>query len=74
MKDKIKYWWDWIQSLFDIDGDFWMSLWTGAMIWRIVAVLFGHPPVTLAEATAYSTAVSAFAYSNKKEITHDDTH
>ncbi len=64
-RDQLKDWWDYIQSLFDIDGDIWMGLLTIVYIYRILAVLWGQPPVTMAEATLYSAAVGAFAYSNK---------
>lgn len=65
MKEQIKAWWDYIQSLLDIDGDVWMGLLTAVYIYRILAVLWRQPPVTMAEATLYSAAVGAFAYSNK---------
>lgn len=65
MLEKIKFYWDWFQSMLDIDGDVWMGLLTAIYAYRIVAVLWGKPPVTVAEATLYSAAVGAFAYSNK---------
>jgi len=64
-KEQVKAGWDYLQSLLDIDGDVWMGAWTAVMIWRIAGAFFGHPAVTTAEALAYGSAVTAFAYSNK---------
>lgn len=64
-REQFKASWDYIQSLLDIDGDVWMGLLTAVYIYRILAVLWGQPAVTVAEATIYSAAVGAFAYSNK---------
>jgi len=60
MLDNIKFYWDYIQSLFDIDGDVIMLIFSLAVIWKIV-----HPGLNMADATAYGSAVSCFAYSNK---------
>lgn len=61
----IKEGWEYIQSLLDIDGDVWMGLLTALYIYRILAVVWGKAPVTMAEAGIYASAVTAFAYSNK---------
>lgn len=61
----LKIWWNYIQSLLDIDGDVWMGLFTLVIVGRIVLVLKGCAPLTAAEAATYGTAVGAFAYSNK---------
>jgi hypothetical protein len=66
MLDKIQYYWDKVQDLFDVSGDMWMGLFTAFILVRIIAVLTRHaPPLTSAEAATYSSAVAAFAYSNK---------
>lgn len=64
MSTKIKLYWDYIQSLLDIDGDLWMGLFTAFILVRIIGVFYKHAPLTSAEAATYSTAVAAFAYSN----------
>lgn len=62
---KIQAVWDKVQDLLDIEGDVWMGFFTAFILWRILAVLSGHAPLTNAEAGAYSSAVAAFAYSNR---------
>ena len=44
-------------------GDVWLGLFTAAIVARVVLVLRGHGPINMAEATAYGSAVGAFAYS-----------
>jgi len=66
MLEKIKAKWDYIQFLLDIDGDVWMGLFTTTILIRLLLVLSGHIPLTNAEACCYASAVTAFAYSNKK--------
>jgi hypothetical protein len=63
--DKIKVYWDWIQSLFDIDGDIWMGVFTAIILVRLVYVLKGGPALSTSESAVYASAVGAFAYSNK---------
>lgn len=60
MKEQIKAYWDYIQSLFDIDGDVVMLGFTGAVIYKM---LYGV--LTPSDAAVYASAVTAFAYSNK---------
>lgn len=64
-KEEFKARWDYVQSLLDVDGDIYMGLLTALFIYRILAVVWGQPPVTTAEAAIYSAAVGAFAYSNR---------
>lgn len=64
-RDNFKGWLDYLQSLLDIDGDCWLGLFTGSIIIRLILTLKGYPSLTMPEATAYSFAVSAFAYSNR---------
>lgn len=64
-KQSVKEWWDYIQSLLDIDGDLWMGLFTLLILIRIYYVLKGYRPLDASEAVVYGTAVSAFAYSNR---------
>lgn len=64
--ERIKYWWDYIQSLLDIDGDVWMGAFTVVILIRLVAVLKGYSTLSAAEAATYASAVTAFAYSNGK--------
>ena len=66
MREKIKGWWDYIQSLLDLDGDVWMGLFTAFILARIILVLKHYAPLSGAEATVYSAAIGAFSYSNKK--------
>jgi hypothetical protein len=56
---KFKQIWDYIQSLFDIDGDMIMAIFTLAIVWKIV-----HPGLNMADATAYGSAIAVFGYSN----------
>ena len=65
MLDKIQATWNKIQDLLDISGDLWMSLFTAAILVRLLLVLRGHAPMTTAEAGTYGSAVLAFAYSNR---------
>lgn len=65
MSARIKAWWDYVQSLLDIDGDIWMGAFTAAIIFRLVLAAYGHAPITGAEAGAYGSAIGAFAYSNR---------
>ena len=62
---KLQEIWEKCQDFLDINGDVWMSFFTAAMIFRIVSSKFGAPALTAAEAAAYASAVTAFAYSNK---------
>jgi len=60
MLDKIKFYWDWIQSLLDIDGDCIMLCYTAAIIYKTL-----HCGLNAYDAAAYASAVGCFAYSNK---------
>lgn len=60
MSLKVKWWWDWIQSLFDLDGDMIMAIFSIAIIYKIVA----HG-LNCSDAAAYASAITCFAYSNK---------
>jgi sugar/nucleoside kinase (ribokinase family) len=62
---QLKEWWDYLQSLADVDGDCWLGLFTAAIVFRLVAAAFGKAAITAAEAAAYGSAIGAFAYSNK---------
>ena len=59
-KEQIKAWWDYLQSLLDIDGDVVMLGFTGAVIYKL---LYGT--LTPSDAAVYASAVTAFAYSNR---------
>jgi hypothetical protein len=65
MIDKLTAWFDKVQDLLDLNGDIWMALFTAFILWRIAAVIWHHAPLTASEAGTYSSAVMAFAYSNK---------
>lgn len=60
MKEQIKAYWDYLQSLLDIDGDVVMLGFTGAVIYKML-----YRTLTPSDAAVYASAVSAFAYSNK---------
>lgn len=60
MKEQIKAYWDYLQSLLDIDGDVVMLGFTSAVVYKL---LYGT--LTANDAAVYSSAVVAFAYSNK---------
>lgn len=60
MKEQIKAYWDYLQSLLDIDGDVVMLGFTGAIIYKM---LYGR--LTPSDAAVYASAVTAFAYSNR---------
>ena len=60
MSTKIKEWWDYFQSLLDIDGDVIMLIFTLAVVWKILS----HG-LNTSDAAAYTSAIACFAYSNK---------
>lgn len=64
-REQLKVWWEYIQELFALNGDTWMAAFTLAIITRVLLAGFGHSPLTVSEAAAYSSAIGAFAYSNK---------
>jgi hypothetical protein len=55
---------DYLQSLIDLHGDSWLGMFTTLIMIRIGMVAFHYPPLTMAEAAAYSSCVAAFAASN----------
>lgn len=57
---QIKAAWDWVQSMFDVDGDCVMLVFTAAIIFKIL-----HGGLNPYDAAAYTSAVGCFAYSNK---------
>jgi len=65
MLEKIKWYWDYIQSLLDVRGDVVMLAMSGVFIIRVFAVLLGYPPITSSEAMMYGSAIGSFAYSNR---------
>lgn len=60
MRTKIKDYWDYIQSLFDIDGDTIMFFFSVVIMWTI----WNHN-LNSSGAAAYASAIGCFAYSNK---------
>lgn len=60
MSAKVKQWWDYIQSLLDIDGDVIMLIFTLAVVWKLL-----HAGLKTSDAAAYASAIGCFAYSNK---------
>jgi hypothetical protein len=63
----VQEYWNKVQKFLDVDGDVWMGLFTAFILARLILVLKGYPPLTLPESGAYSSAVGAFAYSNRKD-------
>jgi len=63
-KEIMKNFIDYIQSLIDLHGDTWLAIFTTAIIVRIVMAAFHHPAITMAEAGAYASCVTAFAATN----------
>lgn len=59
-RDQLKGWWDYIQTLLDIDGDVVMLGFTGAVIYKLL-----YRTLTPSDAAVYASAVTAFAYSNR---------
>ena len=59
MKERVKAYWDYLQSLLDIDGDVVMLGFTGAVIYKM---LYGT--LTPSDAAVYASAIAAFSYSN----------
>jgi hypothetical protein len=55
---------DYVQDLVDLHGDTWLAMFTLVMITRIIMAAFRHPPITMAEAAAYASCVTAFAATN----------
>lgn len=64
MQDKIKVYWDWLQSMLDVDGDIYMGLMTLVFIIRVALVIKGYEKLSNAEVALYSAAIGAFSYSN----------
>lgn len=59
-KETIKLYWDYLQSLLDLDGDVVMLAFTAAVVYKIL-----HGGLNASDAAAYASAVGCFAYSNK---------
>lgn len=66
MYEKMMGLWQDVQNFFDVSGDMWMALMTGAIVFRFIYTALGHAPLSTAEAAAYASAVATFGYSNKK--------
>ena len=49
-----------------LEGGTWVDIFGVVFIARLLAVLWGLPPLTLAEAGIWGTTISAFAYSNSQ--------
>lgn len=65
-REQFKLAWDYVQSLFDIDGDIWLGLFTAFILARVIGVPLWHwAPLTGSEAAAYGSAIGSFAYSNR---------
>lgn len=65
-RQTLKDWWDYVQALFDLDGDLWMSAFTAVILVRLMGVPLWHwSAVTPSESALYASAITAFAYSNK---------
>lgn len=60
--DRFTLAWEWLQARLDISGDVIMLGFTGAIVYKM---LYGT--LTASDAAVYSSAVVAFAYSNKGE-------
>lgn len=58
---RLKAAWEYIQSLLDLDGDVVMLAFTSAVIWKLL-----HGGLNVSDAAAYASAITCFAYSNKK--------
>lgn len=65
MLDKIKSGWVYVQDLLDVRGDVIMMAMSSVFIARVALSAFGKPAITASEAAFYSSAIAAFAYSNK---------
>lgn len=65
MLEKIKDGWSYVQDLLDVRGDVIMLAMSCVFTARVALSAFGKPPLTVAEAALYSSAIAAFAYSNK---------
>lgn len=55
---------DKIQSLIDLHGDTWLGLFTALVMARIGMAAFHFPAISMAEAAAYASCVTAFAATN----------
>jgi len=55
---------DYIQDIIDLHGDSWLAIFTLVLIIRIILAAFKYPSVTMAEAAAYASCVTAFAATN----------
>lgn len=58
--------WKRIQAALAVDGGLYVDAFALVLIVRLLAVLWGYPPVTGPEAGVWASVVSAYAYSNKK--------
>lgn len=59
-RQQLKEWWDYIQSLLDVDGDVVMLLFTAGVLYKMML-----GTLTATDAVVYSSAVGCFAYSNR---------
>lgn len=57
----IKANWEYVQDLLDVNGDVVMLGFTGAIIFKIL-----HGGLNASDAAAYASAITCFAYSNKR--------
>ena len=65
MKDKITYWWNWLQDFLSVDGGLYVDVFCLIILIRLIAVLFRFPPLTPAEAGLWGATIATYGYSNK---------
>jgi hypothetical protein len=66
MRDKITFWWNWIQGLLSIDGGLYVDLLCLVITARMIAPLFGKRPMTMAEAGVWSATIATYGASKFK--------
>lgn len=66
MLEKLKYYWEMLQSFLDVSGDTMMCIFTCIILYRLFNVMHGSPALTASEAATYSAAIAVFGYSNTR--------
>lgn len=60
MRDKIQFWWTYVQGLLSVDGGLYIDLMCLVIIVRLLAVLKGYSPMTNAEAGLWGATICTY--------------
>lgn len=61
-RQTVTEWWTYIQSLLSVDGGLYVDAFAIVMLVRLVAVLFGKPPLTIEEAGIWGATIGTYGY------------